>query len=183
MALVGKPCKHKLETCLMFSTEEDAFKKYTRGRLVSKEEALKVMADAEQDGLVHVTVNVENNPAMFLCNCCPCCCIALKGAKDYKGPYMMAKTNFMAAIDAETCAACGVCADERCPMDAIVEEDGTYRVLKDICIGCGVCAPACPTESITLVRRPEPEHYMPPANMIELDMMRAAGRGVEIKFD
>lgn len=181
-ALEGSPCKHTLQVCLAFSNEEDAFEKYPKGRSITKEEALKVIADAEEDGLVHCTYNVEDGQA-FVCNCCPCCCGILRGVKEFNAPHLLAKSYFTASIDQESCAACGVCADERCPMDAIVEEDGAYRVLAERCIGCGVCAPTCPTESIKLVRKPEAEQDSPPSNLIEWNLQRAASRGIEIKID
>ena len=52
-ALQGKTCSHKLETCLGISGEEDAFDKFPRGKIISREEAMKVIKDAEEDGLVH----------------------------------------------------------------------------------------------------------------------------------
>ena len=67
----------------------------------------------------------------------------------------MAKSNFVAMINQETCEECGTCADERCPMDAIAEDNGGYRVKPERCIGCGVCTTTCPTESISLIRKPE----------------------------
>jgi len=180
--LEGNQCKHTFETCLSFSTEEDAFDRYPSGRIVAKDEALKIMKDAEEEGLVHCTYNVEEGQ-VFVCNCCPCCCGILRGVKSYNAPYILAKSNFVAVIDEESCAACGVCADERCPMDAIVETDGTYAVIAERCIGCGVCTPTCPTESIKLERRPESEQDQPPSNLMEWNMKRAASRGIEIKID
>jgi len=181
-ALQGEPCEHTLEVCLTFSTDEGAFDKYPTGKMISKEEALKVMADAEEEGLVHCTYNVEEGH-VFFCNCCPCCCGILRGVNEYKAPYLLAKSHYLASIDQEECSACGVCADERCPVGAIVEEDGAYRVLVERCIGCGVCTPTCPTEAIKLVRKPESEQIKPPNNLIELDIRRAASRGIEIKLD
>ncbi|MEW6440905.1 MAG: 4Fe-4S binding protein [bacterium] len=175
MGLLGKPCRHKLETCLMFSSEEDAFLKYTRGRLVSKEDALEVVEDAGGDGLVHLTVNVQSNPVMFLCNCCPCCCIGLRAVRNLEAPYLMAGSGFVCRVDAEACSSCGVCAD-RCPMDAIVEEPSGYRVLGERCIGCGVCTSTCPSDAMTLVRMHGGQYEKPPANLMEFDTMRAAGR-------
>ena len=107
----------------------------------------------------------------------------LRAVKEFNIPNAIARSNFMAAIDQETCTACGVCADERCPMDAIVEEDGAYSVLPERCIGCGVCTADCPTESIRLERKPEAEHDSPPADIVEWNMKRAASRGIEIKVD
>jgi Pyruvate/2-oxoacid:ferredoxin oxidoreductase delta subunit len=180
-ALEGNRCKYTLEACLSFSNEEDAFDKYP-GKIISKEEALKVMENAEEEGLVHCTYNVEEGQ-VFVCNCCPCCCGILRGVRDFKAPYLLAKSNFVAVIDQETCAQCGVCADERCPMVAIVEEDGEYSVLAERCIGCGACVPSCPTESIKLERKPESEQDTPPANLMEWNFQRAAERGIELKID
>jgi electron transport complex protein RnfB len=181
-AAVGHPCKHTVEICLQFSKEEGQYDKYPMGRKITKEEALQVMAKAEEEGLVHVSYNAEDGQ-VFCCNCCSCCCGLMRGLKEYKAPNIIAKSNFVASIDQESCAACGVCADERCPMNAIVEEDGNYRVQPERCIGCGVCAPTCPTESIKLVRRPEPEQDKPPTDLMQLYMDRAAKRGIEIKIE
>jgi formate hydrogenlyase subunit 6/NADH:ubiquinone oxidoreductase subunit I len=182
-SLEDKPCGHTLEACLFLSPEENAYKEqYLRGRVISKEEALKIMWKAEEEGLIHCTYNVEKGQ-IFVCNCCACACVGLRSLKEFNAPHLLVKSNFIAAIDRESCSACGVCADERCPMDAIVESDGAYSVLAERCIGCGVCAPTCPTESIKLERRPENEQSRPPKNMMDWGMKRAAERGIEIKLD
>ena len=118
-----------------------------------------------------------------VCNCCPCCCGVLRGVKEFGAPYFLAKSNFVASIDPDTCDECGVCAEERCPVEAIVEENGGYRVQAGICIGCGVCTVTCPTESITLSRRPASEQDLPPADIGEWAVKRAASRGIELKLE
>jgi len=182
-ALEGKACNHTLENCLLFSSEEEAYENWPLKRKnISKEEALKVLADAEEEGLVHCTYNVQKD-SVFVCNCCSCCCLILRSLKDFKAPYMLAKSNFMASIDQESCTACGICMEERCPMDAISEEDDTYSVLSERCIGCGVCAVTCPSESITLVRRPQSEQDEPPANLMEWSVKRASSRSKGVKVE
>ena len=180
--LEGHPCTHTKEICLSLSVEEGAFDRYPLGRIISREEAHDAIRRAEEEGLVHCSYNVADGQ-VFICNCCTCCCGILRGVKEHKMPYVLAKSNFVAAIDPDTCAACGDCAEERCPMDAIEEDGGVYRVLPGRCIGCGVCAPICPTESIHLVRRPEEEQDTPPANLMEWYVQRAASRGIDLKLD
>jgi MinD superfamily P-loop ATPase len=70
----------------------------------------------------------------------------MRGVKEFGAPYMLAKSNYIAIIDEESCESCGICKEERCPMDAIVEDLGGYSVQAERCIGCGVCAVTCPTE-------------------------------------
>jgi electron transport complex protein RnfB len=175
----GHPCSHTLETCLGFSNHEGAFDRYPRGRIISKAEAFKVVKLAESEGLVHTTYNVKSGHS-FLCNCCSCCCGIIRGVKQFNAPYLMAKSNFVAWIDSDQCAQCGVCKDERCPMDAIVEQDGTLAVRPERCIGCGVCTTTCPTSAVTLVRKPESERDEPPANLLEWYGQRANSRGIKI---
>jgi len=178
-SLQGHNCTHTLETCLAFSNHEGAFDKYARGKHISKEEALKVVELSEAEGLVHTSYNVQAGH-MFLCNCCSCCCGILRGMKQFNAPYLMAKSNFVAVINPDECAACGVCADERCPMGAIQEQDGSYTVQPERCIGCGVCTTTCPTESISLVRKPASQVDEPPANLLEWYGKRADSRGIKI---
>jgi Pyruvate/2-oxoacid:ferredoxin oxidoreductase delta subunit len=182
-ALQGHPCKkHSTEVCMSFAKHEGAFDKYHMGRIISKDEALRVLDLSEEEGLVHCTYNVQSGQ-MFVCNCCTCCCGILRGIKHFNAPHLMAKSNFVAFIDQDTCAACGTCADERCPMSAIVEEDGSYRVQPERCIGCGVCTNTCPTSAIALVRKPESDQDQPPDNIVDWYFKRANSRGIQIAMD
>ena len=177
-ALLGRPCKHTLETCLTFSNEENAFDKYPLGRMISKQEALDLLAKAEEEGLVHQTYNTKSEH-FFICNCCSCSCPVLGATKNFGLPHLMAKSNFVATINQETCEACGTCAEERCPMEAIAKDNGGYRVNPERCIGCGVCTATCPTESITLIRKPEAKRDEPPENILDWYSKRAQSRGIE----
>ena len=181
-AIQGRPCTHTLENCLAFSEHEGAFDKYTRGRLISRDEAVAVLAESEEEGLVHCTYNVQAGQ-MFVCNCCSCCCGILRSVKELSSPYMLAGSNFFAAIDQDTCEACGICANERCPMDAIVEDDGAYIVQPERCIGCGVCTTTCPSEAVTLIRKPDTDIDQPPSNIMDWYFKRAGNRGVKIPIE
>jgi len=181
-AIQGSLCKHPSEVCLAFANSEGAFDNSHRGRVISKQEALEVVAKAEESGLVHATYNVQSGQ-MFMCNCCSCCCGILRGMKSFNAPHLMAKSNYRAFIDPDTCAACGTCADERCPMEAIVEDDGVYKVQPERCIGCGVCASTCPTDSITLIRKPESPEDLPPKNIVDWYIKRSASRGIKLMMD
>jgi len=181
-ALLGKPCKYPTEVCMGFSRHEGAFDKYPLGKIISKDQALAVLDKAEEEGLVHLTYNLKGD-SFFLCNCCSCCCLALKAIKDFHFPHMVAKSHYVASIDQDTCAACGTCANERCPMDAIVADNGGYKVQPERCIGCGVCTNTCPTESMSLVHRPEVEREQPAENILDWYMKRAQSRGVPLKMN
>lgn len=181
-AFHGHTCTHPLETCLAFSNSEGAYDRYARGKLISREEALKLVDLCEQEGLVHCTYNVQSDQ-MFVCNCCSCCCGLLRGLNVFNAPHLVARSNFVATIDSENCAQCGVCADERCPVKAIAEMDGVYAVQPERCIGCGACSTTCPTESITLIRKPKEQQDQPPANMMEWYGKRAESRGIKISID
>lgn len=184
-AIKGQPCKHTYENCLGFSTEDGAYDRHTHGRIISKEEALRIIESAAEEGLVHCTYNVEYGIGTHVCNCCKCCCGTLNGRNILgadASPGLITVSNYFAAIDRDECQACGECMD-RCPVDAVLEENSGYLVKAENCIGCGVCTITCPTESIVLVRKPEEEHEeKPPKDMQEWNIKRAANRGIEFKL-
>jgi len=175
-ALLGEPCSHPEETCLAFSREENAFDYFHHaGRIISREEAEEVLAMTEAEGLVHASYNVQEGHG-FVCNCCSCCCGFLRGLKEFEAPYVITSSNFVASIDSENCVDCGICAEERCPMGAIVAKDDSYMVLSDKCLGCGVCVPTCTGGAISLVRRPEGEIETPPKNILDWFVERSGSR-------
>jgi ferredoxin len=165
--LVGKPCSHTLETCLTFSRHENAYDdSHLGGRIITKEEALAVLDAAEEEGLVH----------------CTCCCGLMRLLTEYHTPYGLVRSNWETVIDEELCETCGVCANERCPVEAIEETDsGDYEVLSDRCIGCGVCVVTCPSGAMSIKPRPESEHNVPPRNVVDWSVQRAANRSGPVK--
>ncbi len=177
-AALGTACSHTLETCLAFSPEENAYEGTLPegyGRTISKDEAFAVLDLAEREGLVHCTYNVRQ-AQMFVCNCCSCCCAFLRGVNDFGAPNLLVHSNYLAAICAEACVACGDCAAGRCPMNAIAGTDGSYAVDGERCIGCGVCTLVCPSEAIALVPRPPREQTTPPKDIISWAFRRAVSR-------
>ncbi len=50
----------------------------------------------------------------------------------------------------EKCTSCGLCY-ELCRFDAVVEEDGEYRIDEARCEGCALCYNACPEKAIEMV--------------------------------
>jgi ferredoxin len=165
------------EGCIAISFIEDDNPKYfpPMARKANKEEAMAHLTRAAEAGLVHQSHNVESSHH-FICNCCSCCCGLLRGVKEFKAPYMMLKSNYMAQIDEDLCTACGTCAEERCQFDAIAEGEAFYTVDPDQCVGCGVCIETCPTEAITLDLRPENQQTQPLKNLEEFAQKRSMSR-------
>jgi len=179
--LQGEPCKHSTETCMAFTKEEGAYDYFRyAGRVISKDEALRILDATEREGLVHATFNVQQDQ-MFVCNCCSCCCGFFRALKEFHAPYLLTRSNFVASIDPEDCSGCGVCASERCPMEAIQPADEAYAVIADRCIGCGVCTLTCPTEAIQLIRRAAEEQTLPPKNVIHWAVERTSAKSGPLK--
>lgn len=148
-------CEKPTETCLFFDSPARFLveKKYARN--ISKDEAMAVLDRAEEEGLVHTSTNSADK-AGFICNCCKCCCVILKGRTQLDIASAFAPSGFLAEVKSEDCMGCGFCADERCPMGAIELKDEIAVVTAEKCIGCGLCVTACPAEALVLVRRSNP---------------------------
>ena len=146
---MGEGCDKLLETCMMFGPAADYYIENELGREISKEEAKEILFKAEEDGLVHFSSNHADGK-IFICNCCGCCCKALANITKYDKPGVIAKSNYYASVDADTCDGCETCTD-RCQVDAIQVESDLAIISTAKCIGCGLCVSSCPTESISMI--------------------------------
>ena len=89
-------------------------------------------------------------------------------------------SNYYAEINADSCIVCNTCVDERCQVGAIEEGDDANHIIREKCIGCGLCISTCPTESIKLIRKDPEEIITPPKDEIEWFEKRASEVGVDI---
>jgi Pyruvate/2-oxoacid:ferredoxin oxidoreductase delta subunit len=86
-----------------------------------------------------------------ICNCCSCCCGAMHSWS--QGTPILASSGYVAQVDQDLCAACGVCAGF-CPFEAISVDDHWAAVDAEVCMGCGVCVAKCAQEALSLAREP-----------------------------
>jgi Na+-translocating ferredoxin:NAD+ oxidoreductase subunit B len=173
--LLEHPCDKPLEVCLSFGSHADFYVKKGMGRWITQEEALKVLDQSEEAGLVPQPFNAQNPGGM--CNCCGDCCGVLRALRQHPTPAEMVTSSYHAVVDPDLCTGCETCMD-RCQMDAIrVDGDGKAAVDLHRCIGCGLCVTTCPTEALRLDPRPQGERKAPPATAKETMMQLAKERG------
>ena len=165
-------CSFPLKTCLNFSP----FKRPPTDRDVSKEEALALLDEVEEIGLVHTVTNVAEGIG-YVCNCCGCCCGLLRGITERGIEKSVAAANYYAVIDPEQCAGCGTCID-RCQVKAISKQDDVAVVDRNKCIGCGLCMTGCPFNVARLERKPDNEIIKPPKDFTTWEHERLKDRGL-----
>jgi len=177
--LLDSGCGKPREICMGIAPIPGVFDKSHWGRPVSKQDAYALLAKAEAHGLVHLTWNIQGGH-FFICNCCSCCCHVLRGINELGIPAQnVVNSHYYAHIDPENCSVCGVCADERCQVNAIEEGEDAYQVIKSKCIGCGLCVSTCPSEAISLIKREESDRALPPQNEDAWFEERGRLRGVD----
>lgn len=172
--MLGEGCDHPREVCMAFGAGAYFYVENGLGREVTQEEALRILRGAMEAGLVLQPGNGQK--AWNLCMCCGCCCALLKMLKKMEKPAEVAHTNFHARVIPQDCTACSLCED-RCPMDAI-SVDETAVVNRDRCIGCGVCVGICPPGAIKLHQKGPQERYIPPRDVMDMQLTIARERGL-----
>lgn len=147
--LLNNPCKQTelRENCFTFGKSARYTSEQGFSRMVSKEEALQILKQSEQDGLVHKAYHPNfdmKRDETSICNCCTCCC-------GNAGGMTVNATNFISQFNYDLCVGYGTCVDH-CHTNSIeLNDEGKAELVGDYCIGCGVCAYFCPENAISLV--------------------------------
>ncbi len=173
--LVGKGCDRPVNSCLVFAPVKNVFDRSKTDRVITKEEALKILQTTEEAGLVHTVGNYRDG-IDYICNCCTCCCGILRGIAQYGIASAVAHSDFFLVVEADACTGCNNCIG-RCQFNALSASDGVVAVDYHHCMGCGVCVVACSTDALHLERRPEAEISVMPDGPVEWGVQRQASRG------
>lgn len=178
-ALIGDPCEHPLEMCMIFSQTPGAFDAADSVRALTQDEALDLLHEAAEAGLVHTTGNYREDVS-YICNCCTCSCGILRSVSEMGLANSAARSAYVAQVDADTCSSCEACLDA-CQFNALaLTDEGIMGVNRQRCVGCGLCTLNCTDQALSLQRRPDDEIKPVPANHHEWDTARAAARGLSL---
>ncbi len=100
------------------------------GEYITREEALDIFKQAEENGFVHQITNIDGENKIFaICNCNVNVCYALRTSQLFNTPNM-SRSAYVAHVEKEKCVACGRCV-EFCPAGAVTlgqklcKKDGT----------------------------------------------------------
>ncbi|MBM4444362.1 MAG: 4Fe-4S ferredoxin [Chloroflexi bacterium] len=149
---VGESCHQTdlRETCLIFGRAAEHYLDMGLARSITKEEALTILNQAQEAGLVLQPINSQRPEAV--CCCCGDCCGLLMSAKKHPKPSELYASSYYAEVDAGRCNACASCVD-RCQLQAATLINDVCVVDRDRCIGCGVCAAGCNLKAIHLRKK------------------------------
>ena len=177
-------CKYPTEVCLHFDKLGHYIVENGMGREITRQETEEILKRCAELGLVHGISNQQEKPDT-ICNCCSDCCIWFLAMNRYGHAGSLTPSNFSITVNQLTCTGCGLCV-KRCPMKAlnlmddpsvkgrkvtVTGKDGREHELTnkagkvtglntERCIGCGVCAYKCQSQSLSLARN-QVEHHPP----------------------
>jgi len=170
--LSSRSCSFPIKNCLILNMEECPAEPDS----LSREEALALLDEAEEIGLVH-TVSNNIKDIFYICNCCGCCCTILRGITQWGIENSVAKANYYPEIDPAQCTGCEICVD-RCHVGAISMKEDLAVVDLSRCIGCGLCVTGCPLMAAHLHKRSDTQLIRPPADFTAWEEERLHSRSL-----
>ena len=147
--LLGHSCTQTdlRENCFSFGKSARYTTEQGFARMISKEEALEILAKSEADGLIHKAYHPNmdfKREEDSICNCCADCC-------GQWSSITVNLSNYVSQVNQELCTGCGTCVD-KCPTGSLeLNDEEKSQKVGERCIGCGICAAFCPENAISLV--------------------------------
>lgn len=169
----GHACDKPLENCLIFGWGADFYERNGLGRVITLEETLDILKQADKEGLVLQPSNSQD--ITNICCCCGDCCQVLKNLKNHPAPALVCSTPFVVQAEFDECDGCETCL-ERCQMEALSMDDDVVALNPERCIGCGLCVSTCPSQALKLIRKADYKEDEVPANTMDAMKRRAQAR-------
>ena len=153
--------------CLFFGEAAKGVVKHGLGREFTYEEACARVDRAAEAGVMAQAVWIEVEQMLWgvrndlmdhfmeICFCCPCCCIAMRLARNATSAerHRFHPAGWTAVPDRTKCVGCKKCAEETngCPVEAIsFDADGKVQINQEACVGCGICKSRCKADAIKI---------------------------------
>lgn len=160
---VGQHCdrvsEEETQYCLQFGRSADYSLARGSGRELSVDQAVALIDDMEEKGLVHMWANTNIVEGINTsCNCCRDCCMSYVPMDQAGLSIGLAweKSRYAAYMaSSDDCDGCQDCVD-RCQFDAVemVKVPGAKRMKATIdeekCWGCGVCVVKCDQKALAM---------------------------------
>lgn len=147
-------CDNPVEICIFLNDISDKLVKKGYARRIPLDELVEKLHQANERGLVHLTLYNPSQYPYAICSCCRCCCHDLQLLLDCHRRDLVASSEYMALWDPDLCSHCGICV-ERCVFGARTRDKHGVKYDPDKCYGCGLCVTTCPNNAIWLERRPK----------------------------
>ncbi|MDY6966622.1 MAG: hypothetical protein SVM80_11780 [Halobacteriota archaeon] len=106
-------CDNPLGVCFFLNDAADRYMAKGIGRYISLNEAVSILRQANEKGLVHLTVYNPEQYVYTVCSCCSCCCHDIQFLKLYGRSDLITHSEYIAETDMDACNHCGDCI-ERC---------------------------------------------------------------------
>jgi len=147
-------CENPLDVCLALDEAATERIQDRSWRAISIEDALAILEETYELGLVHLAYRRGDGEINLVCSCCSCCCWPLNGLKQFDYHDGITESAFVVRFDRTKCVGCGVCV-ERCVFEAFELREEAERVTfdSDRCFGCGLCVGTCAGKAITFEER------------------------------
>jgi Fe-S-cluster-containing hydrogenase component 2 len=174
--------------CLFLGEAGRVIVKHNLGKEITYEEACARVDKAASYGLMGQAVWVEVEQLLWgirndqmdkfleICFCCPCCCIAMRLARNAteNERHRFHPSGWTAVPDLTKCIGCKQCAPQvnGCPVEAIsFGDDGKVIINQETCVGCGICKNRCKQDVIKIkqtmpVRKDLHEYFQKDFNLI-----------------
>jgi len=153
--------------CLFMGEAAKAVVKHGLAEQITYEEACARVDKAAEYGLMGQAVWIEVEQMLWgvrndlmdhfleICFCCPCCCIAIRLARNATSAerHRFHPAGWTAVPDRTACTGCKQCASgpHGCPVEAIsFGEDGKVIINQEQCVGCGICKNKCKLDVIKI---------------------------------
>jgi NAD-dependent dihydropyrimidine dehydrogenase PreA subunit/DNA-binding transcriptional regulator YhcF (GntR family) len=173
----NRPCKDDipLDVCIGAGAAGKRNLRRGSGKELTYDELIAFLDKLDEFPLVTMVGNSDRMPSA-ICSCCQDCCgvfVRTSYTKPLFGQVTYAKSRFVVEDNPEECTACGICTDNRCPVNAITMKDfpklGGQRSYTNVdeCIGCGLCVLTCPNEARKMKLVRPPNHIPSTASMFD----------------
>ena len=140
-------CSHSHSVCLRFENDRNI------GWELTPERAVRILHQADSEGLMHTAYTNSRHGHHGICNCCADCCFPILAVERLGAAELWPVRRHLAAVDPEACRGCRDCLS-RCPFGALTMPKGIDRTPQldaHACRGCGLCSTGCPRNAITML--------------------------------